>query len=107
MSGIKDRALLEFHRSLKPMGGVSGLARMASVGRAHLCQVLAGDRSGVNTWKHIIPRLSERHVELLKLCPGWNRKAEEEFQRIKCAMSESGGRALDYVSDGTLCYVER
>ncbi len=80
MSGVKEMALMEFHRSIKAMGGVSGLAEYARVGRSHLSQVLAGDRAGTATWKHVLPWLSEGQVAQLKLCACWTGRVEAQWQ---------------------------
>lgn len=88
MSGVKEMALMEFHRSLKAMGGVSGLAVKARVGRSHLTQVLAGDRSGAATWKHVLPWLNEAQVELLRRCECWTERVEAQWE------IERGYRAL-------------
>lgn len=82
MSGVKEMALMEFHRSLKAMGGVSGLAIKARVGRSHLCQVLSGDRPGVITWRFVLPCLSESQAELLKQCACWTESVEAEWLRV-------------------------
>lgn len=85
--GIKESALAEFHRSLRPMGGVTGLAAKARVGRSHLTQVLAGERSGANTWKHVLPLLIEAQLFQLKQCASWN-------------------TAQNYVKEAELCSTE-
>ena len=83
MSGIKPLPLTEFYRVLHAAGmSVSDLATYARVGRAHLSQVFAGKRSGVHTWKHVIPLLNERCVFHLKQCSAWNSFAEAEWQRV-------------------------
>lgn len=107
MSGIKEFALVEFHRSIRSLGGVSGLAASARVGRAHLCQVLAGDRSGLQTWKRILPLLTDSQIEGLTRCRCWNESARAEWGRIHEARAVAMVRELAFVSDGTLCYVER
>lgn len=80
MSGVKEMALMEFHRSLKAMGGVSGLAEYARVGRSHLSQVLTGDRAGAATWKHVLPWLSEGQVEQLKRCACWSERVDAQWE---------------------------
>lgn len=107
MSGVKDPALSEFQRSLRPIGGVSGLAILARVGRSHLSQVLSGDRSGATTWKHVLPILGPSQIDLLKRCQVWREFAEVEWLKISGDREKVGRRELDYVSAGTLCYVER
>ena len=92
MSGVKEMALIEFHRSLKAMGGVSGLAENARVGRSHLSQVLGGGRPGAATWKHVLPWLSDSQVELLRRCECWTERVEAQWQielaiRAKAAMA--------------------
>lgn len=107
MSGLKESALVEFHRSLRPLGGVGGLAELARVGRSHLCQVLAGDRSGINTWKRILPLLSDSQVMALTQCGCWNESAAVELARIRTKRISEAQIVLAFVSDGTLCYVEQ
>ena len=71
---------MEFQRSLRSMGGVTGLAEYARVGRCHLSQVLAGDRPGTATWKHVLPWLSEEQVELLKRCDCWTERVAAQWE---------------------------
>jgi hypothetical protein len=81
MSGIKESALVEFHRSLRYIGGVSGLALKARIRREHLGRVLSGERPGRATWKHVFPCLSEDQVEKLKRCACWNDMVEAEWEK--------------------------
>lgn len=83
MSGLKPLPLTQFHRSLRAAGtSVSDLAARARVGRAHLCQVLTGRRSGAHTWKHILPLLTPNQLFHLKQCPTWNTEAETELHNL-------------------------
>lgn len=72
----KEQALVDFYRQLRRDGlSVSALARRAFVGRAHLTQVLNGKREGRETWKHVLPALSDAAVFQLKQCSAWNEHA--------------------------------
>lgn len=80
MSGVKEMALMEFQRSIRGIGGVSGLAIKARVGRSHLTQVLAGDRPGGETWRAVLSCLSEGQVELLRKCSCWTERVEAQWR---------------------------
>lgn len=77
MSGIKDPHLAAFHRKLRARGTtVTALAAAARIGRPHLEQMLNGQRTGRQSWKHVFPHLDEAEVFHLKQCSAWNTHAE-------------------------------
>jgi hypothetical protein len=81
MSGIKSNAWAEFLR----MTNISDLAMRARVGRSHLTQVMQGQRRGRNTWKHVLPLLTDAQVFQLKQCATWNPELETMWKETKAA----------------------
>ena len=80
MSGIKDEALAAFIRKIHARGtSITAIAQLARVGRPHLEQVINGQRSGRQTWKHVFPHLEEAEVFHLKQCSAWNTHAENAW----------------------------
>lgn len=74
----KEQALVNFHRQLRRDGlTVSSLAKRAFVGRTQLTLMLNGTRSGRQSWKHVIPCLSDAALFHLKQCSAWNNYAAE------------------------------
>lgn len=69
----KEAALVAFYEQLARDGlTVGDLAALARVGRCHLVQMLNAQRTGRQTWKHVIPLLSNAAVFHLKQCSAWN-----------------------------------
>lgn len=72
----REQALVTFYGQLRRDGlTATALARRARVGRAYLTRVLNGRESGANTWKHVLPVLSDAAVFYLKQCSAWNNYA--------------------------------
>lgn len=72
----KEAALVEFQRQLRRDGmTVSDLAALSRVGRTTLTLMLNGSQSGRQTWKHVIPLLSNEALFRLKQCSAWNNYA--------------------------------
>lgn len=73
----KEQAFVDFQNQLDRDGLTIGdLAELARVGRSHLEQVFHGKRTGLQTWKHVIPLLSKVALLHLKQCSAWNTHAE-------------------------------
>lgn len=84
----KERALANFYAQLKRDGmTATALARRAGVGRAYLSRVLNCDTSGRNTWKHVLPVLSEQALFHLKQCSAWNEHAENTLRNMRETLS--------------------
>jgi len=79
MSGIKDPHLAAFLLALKARPEPSNITKLvaaARIGRCHFEQMLSGERTGRQSWKHVMPHLEEAEVFHLKQCSAWNNYAE-------------------------------
>lgn len=98
----KEAALVAFYNQLKLEGtNATELAKSARVGRAYLTRVLNAHKSGVNTWKHVVPLLSSAALFLLKQCSAWNSHAEAalaERRRLESFAKTYGSK----VSEGKI-----
>lgn len=73
----KEAALVEFYRQLSLDGyTVTELADFAKIGRTTLTLMFNGTRTGRQSWKHVIPLLSNEALFRLKQCSAWNHYAE-------------------------------
>lgn len=73
----KEAALVAFYGQLRRDGlTVTDLAVLSKVGRTTLTLMLNGERSGRQSWKHVIPLLSNEALFRLKQCSAWNDHAE-------------------------------
>jgi hypothetical protein len=89
----KEQALANFYAQLKRDGmTATELARRAGVGRAYLIRVLNRDTSGRNTWKHILPLLSDEALFHLKQCSAWNEHANAASFRFDAQPEVRVGR---------------
>lgn len=80
----KEQALADFYAQLKRDNlTASELARRAAVGRAYLTRVLNGHETGANTWKHVLPHLSDAALFRLKQCSAWNTHAAEALAALQ------------------------
>lgn len=91
----KEQALVDFYTQLKRDGirGATELAHRAGVGRAYLSRVLNGHETGKNTWKHIMPHISEGALFYLKHCSAWNVDAESAWD-VVCVKREQDEKAV-------------
>lgn len=88
----KEAALVAFYDQLDRDGMTLGdLAAISRVGRCHLTELLHGRRTGRNTWKHVIPLLSNEAVFLLKQCSAWNSFAEDIAKECGLGQTVEGG----------------
>lgn len=72
----KEAALVAFYRQIRRDGlTVGDLARLANIGRTTLTLMLNGARTGRQSWKHVIPLLSNEALFHLKQCSAWNNYA--------------------------------
>lgn len=69
----KEAALVAFYRQLARDGlTVTRLAAAARISRTTLTLMFNGARTGKQSWKHVLPRLSADAVFHLKQCSAWN-----------------------------------
>jgi len=74
----KEQALVDFYRQLARDGfTVSRLADHVRIGRTTLSQMFHGKYTGRNSWKHVVPYLSDAALFHLRHCSAWNSHAEE------------------------------
>lgn len=67
------------------------LAYQVMTNRAHLSQVLSGQRRGKHTWRRLVRELPDDGLLLLKQCPSWNDDAEAAWVE-KQAMADFAQR---------------
>jgi transcriptional regulator with XRE-family HTH domain len=93
----KELALVRFYEQLKRDGirNATELARRAGVGRAYLSRALNGRVTGKNTWKHVMPHMTEAAVFHLKQCSAWNARAEAAWLEI-CAWRDAARRTASH-----------
>jgi hypothetical protein len=68
------------------------LAHDAMTNRAHLSQVLAGTRSGSQTWRRLVRVLPRDGLFLLRQCSSWNNFAEKAYAASLEAEKPVGAR---------------
>lgn len=82
----RDPHLNAFRSALRASGSNLGdLARRARIGRSALSQILAGSRCGRQSWKHILPCLTEPQLFHLKQSSVWNACAQSALDAIEAS----------------------
>ena len=103
----KELALDRFYEQLDREGlTATQLAHEAGVGRAYLTRVLNGHETGMNTWRKVLPLLSEAALFHAKQCSAWNSHAQlalNWLHRIRAI----NGRIEAIKSDFGMIYVLR